>query len=141
MKRTRNILMTEMLASIIISLAIVTFYETEILSPGTLECDTNTEFLTVSIMEIMTICMIPLALRLFKFKKISTILQNTQEYGLLRLGSLRMAMLCIPLIANTLLYYIFGFNVAFGYMGIICLVCLIFIYPSMSRCETETNKK
>ena len=63
MKRTRNILMTEMLASIIISLAIVTLYETEILSPGTLECDTNTEFLTVSIMEIMTICMIPLALR------------------------------------------------------------------------------
>lgn len=141
MKRTRNILMTEMLASIIISLAIVTLYETGILSPGTLECDTNTEFMTVSMMEIITICMIPLALRLFKFKKIRTILEKTQEYGLLRWGSLRIAMLCVPLMANTLLYYLFGFNVAFGYMGIICLVCLIFIYPGMSRCETETNYK
>ena len=52
-----------------------------------------------------------------------------------------MAMLCVPMTANTLLYYLFGLNVAFGYMGMICLLCLVFIYPSTARCTAETNDK
>ena len=29
-------------------------------------------------------------------------------------------------------------NVAFGYMGIIGLLCLVFVFPSKTRCESET---
>ena len=139
MKRTRNILIAEMLVCVLITFATVTLFETEILIPGAFECDTNTEFILVSLMEIITICMLPLGLRLFKFKKISNILETTKEQGLLTWGSLRMMLVCIPMVANTLLYYLFGHNVAFGYMGIICLICLIFIIPTMSRCITETK--
>lgn len=141
MKKIRNILMCEMYACIAISVTIITLFETGMLIPGFFECDTTTEFLTVTFMEILTICMIPLALRLFKFKKISVALANDGGKGLTKWGSVRMMMLCVPMTANTLLYYLFGLNVAFGYMGIICLICLIFVYPSMSRCITETNNK
>ena len=139
MKKVRNILMCEMYACIAISVTIITLFETGTLIPGFFECDTTPEFLTVTFMEILTICMIPLALRLFKFKKISAALVNDGGKGLTKWGSVRMMMLCVPMAANTLLYYLFDKNVAFGYMAIICLVCLIFIYPSPSRCISETG--
>ena len=130
-----------MYAAVTVSLAAVALFETGVLTPGQLECGTNAEFLAESVMEILTICTIPLALRLFKFKKVSAALASGRERALLRWGGLRMAMLCVPMTANTLLYYLFGLNVAFGYMGMICLVCLVFIYPSTARCTAETNDK
>lgn len=131
--------MAELYASIIISLIVVVLYETEIFMPGILETDTNTEFMIVSLMEILTICMLPLALRLFKFKKISNAVTDEGAQGLARWGSVRIMMICLPMVINTLLYYLSGLNVAFGYMAIICLICVIFVYPSMSRCMAETN--
>ncbi len=139
MKRIKRILTAEMYASIAISLAIVALFETDVLLPGAFADNANAEFLTVSCMEIITICMIPLALRLFKFNKVSSELKSGHSQALAKWGSLRMAMLCVPMIVNTLMYYLFGFNVAFGYMGIICLICLPFIYPSTSRCINETG--
>ena len=49
-----------------------------------------------------------------------------------------MLMLCLPMVANTLLYYIY-MNVAFGYMAIILLLSLCFVLPTMARCEAEMN--
>lgn len=138
MRKTRNILVSEMYAYVIISLMIVVLHETETLLPGTLADDKSTEFLAVSLMELVTICTIPLALRLFRFKRISHTLKSTKEQGLKIWGSLRLAMICLPMMVNTLLYYVF-MNVAFGYMGIIGLICLLFIYPSTGRCVSETS--
>ncbi|MDO4160686.1 MAG: hypothetical protein Q4D41_09545 [Prevotellaceae bacterium] len=138
MNKTRNILMAEMLFSIAVSLIIVVLFETDTLLPGTFAADTNTEFLSVTMMEIITICAIPFALRLFKFKGVNRSLSADKERGLLVWGSVRMMGLCLPMMVNTLLYYLFSFNVAFGYMAIICLICLVFIYPSMRRCLAET---
>lgn len=136
MRKTKNILISEMYACVAISLITVVLYETETLLPGALADDKNTEFLAVSLMELATICMIPLALRLFKFKRINRSLKSRQ--GLKIWGSLRMMMICLPMMVNTLLYYVF-MNVAFGYMGIIGLICLLFIYPSKGRCFSETS--
>lgn len=141
MKRTKCILTVELFSSIAVSLAIVTLFETGLLLPGSLTGNTNAEFLTVSCMEIVTICMIPLSLRLFKFTRINKRLKADGHEALTKWGSLRMAMLCVPMMINTLMYYLFGLNVAFGYMGIICLVCLPFIYPSASRCVNEAGRE
>lgn len=139
MKQTKYILTAEMLGSVLISLIIIVLYESGALLPGSFSDNANTEFLAVTFMEIITICMIPLSLKLFKFKKISLSLKNDTNRGLTKWGTIRMAMLCVPMMVNTLCYYLFGFNVAFGYMGIIGLICLAFIFPSTSRCINETQ--
>ena len=41
-------------------------------------------------------------------------------------------MITVPLLMNTLLYYIF-MNTAFGYMALILLICLPFIYPATRK--------
>ena len=139
MEKTRKILATEMYASIALSIIIVALYETGVLLTSGFSTYSEVEFVFVSTMEIVTICMIPLALRLFKLKKIEASLLASNGHNLLIWGSIRMAMLCVPMTVNTLLYYLFDFNVAFGYMGIICLICLVFIYPSKTRCAQETG--
>ena len=140
MKKTRNTLMVIMLGSIAISLLMVILYETDTFMSGTYTGNKNAEFLTVSCMELLTICLIPLSLRLFKFKHIHTQLTTGGAPKLLAWGTLRMVMLCLPMIVNTLLYYLF-MNVTFGYMALIGLICLTFIYPNMQRCISETSEK
>lgn len=139
MKRVKNILAAEMLASLLVSLIIIVLYESGTLLAGYLQDNANAEFLSVTCMEIVTICMIPLSLKMFKWKKVSASLKNDDGRALIKWGTLRMAMICIPMMLNTLFYYLFGFNVTFGYMGIIGLICLAFIYPSTSRCVNETQ--
>lgn len=137
MKTTRTILIAEMLGCVLVSLAIVILYETDTLLPGGMSENGNAEFLLTSFMELFTIFLIPLALRLFKFDRIGQEISGNEK-GLLIWGSVRLGMLCIPMMINTLLYYWF-MNVAFGYMGIIGLICLIFIYPTTDRCLSESG--
>ena len=47
-------------------------------------------------------------------------------------------MLGVPLVANTDLYYM-SMNTAYGYMAIILLIVMPFVYPSKTRCEEETK--
>lgn len=68
-----------MYVSIALLLAITAIFETEMLLPGDLTASKNAEFLTVSLMEVITICLIPASLRLFKVKKISMKLQADPE--------------------------------------------------------------
>lgn len=140
MKRTKNILSAIMYVSIIIVLSIIAIFETETMLPGDLAASKSVEFLSVSLMEAITICLIPMALRLFRFNKIKMALQSAPEKKLLQWGSIRLAMLCIPMLSNTLLYYLF-MNVTFGYMAIVGLICLIFVNPTMARCTSETSNQ
>jgi len=126
--------------SIVITFAAVVLYEKDVLLAGSLATSDATEFVMVMTMEALTICLIPLALRLFKFDRIGKSLAEGKEKSLLRWGTLRMMMICVPLMANTLFYYLF-MNVAFGYMAIICLICLIFVNPTMGRCINETKSE
>lgn len=141
MKRIQTILTLEFWLPVALSLIIVVLYETEWLADGVWATDKSLEFVIATVMELLTICLIPLALRLFKFKHIHRQLHQAAEdvrwSSLLRYGSLRLNMLCLPLLVNTLLYYLF-MNVAFGYMAIILLLCLFFVYPSIARCVDDT---
>ena len=137
MKETQKILMTTFVASLGCALLLVVAGETNLLPTGILTEQKSAEFVVLSVMELLTICTIPLALRLFKFSAIRRRL--TDSNGLRRWALVRMLMLACLMIINVLLYYLF-MNPAFGYMGIIVFLCMFFIVPTLSRCENEITK-
>ncbi|MBR1427811.1 MAG: hypothetical protein IJ582_02115 [Prevotella sp.] len=125
---------------IVIALALVAFYETDLVLPGSLAGDTNSSFLLLTAMELYTVCVIPFSLYLFKIPKVHSALLSTPASSLLRYGRLRLLILGLGLVANTLLYYM-TLNVAFGYMAIIFLLVFPFVYPSKARCHAETTEE
>lgn len=139
MNKTRKILLLEFWVPIVVCLAIIVPYENDWLMVGPLGDDKVLEYHAAIVMELVTICLIPFSLRLFKFKKVKAAFQHTEpQKALQKWGSIRMLMLTVPMMVNCFLYYQF-MNVAFGYMGIIGLLCMIFVYPSQTRCKQETT--
>lgn len=132
---SRKTLLWEFWIPVIISLIIIVLYENEILLPGVWGTDKIADYYVAIAMELITICLIPLALRMFKFKKVQASVKKDSEHNYMRWASLRIVMLTLPMMVNAWLYYQF-MNVAFGYMGIIGLLCLVFIYPSKTRCNS-----
>ena len=63
---------------------------------------------------------------------------NRKEHALLVWGMLRMLMLCVPVISNLTLYYLF-LNPTFAYLALIHVISLMFVYPTMDRCVAETT--
>lgn len=138
MKETRNFLMTVFVGALVLTGLIVLVYETGGLESGAMAEKKEIEFITLTMMEIMTLAAIYLALRFFKMEKIRQDLVAHKEVALKKWGLLRMELLDVPLIANTL-FYEWYLNTTFGYMAIILLICQPFIYPSMARCLAETE--
>ena len=138
MKETKNQLMSVFVSGTVLPLMIVCIYETEVVVPGLLATDKQSEFLLTFLMELMTLGCAFLALRLFKFEKIHQELISGKAVALRKWGVVRLVMLLLPLWADTLLYYLY-MNTTFGYLGIILVLCLPFVYPSESRCEAETE--
>ncbi|MBO4314877.1 MAG: hypothetical protein J5867_02780 [Prevotella sp.] len=139
MKKVQKILMFFFCASIVLCLLMVLLFETNVFPTGLWAEKSNMEYMVLGIMELITLASIPLALRLFKFKKIHTKLVNNKEKALHKWGITRMRMLCFPMEINTLLYYLF-MHVAFGYLAIILFLCLFFIMPTMDRCLSEVEE-
>ena len=125
-------------APIVIALLLVVLYETEVILPGSIRMDANLNFLVLSLMEILTLAVIPAALYLFKMKRVHDQLIANPVPSMRRYGILRLLMLGVPLVANTDLYYM-SMNTAYGYMAIILLIVMPFVYPSKTRCEEETS--
>lgn len=143
MQKTRNILTIELVACIAVALLVIILFETGVIVPGIWHDCQSAVFVTAFVMELVTVCFIPLALYMFKIRKIHDLLAGDRDKAadeLLFWGSLRMAMLCVPMILDTLFYYVFGLSVSFGYMAIIFFLCLFMVYPSMGRCLSETRK-
>lgn len=139
MKRTHNILLATVCTAVAVALATVVLFESDVLPCGVLEDGRGgDEFVVLTFMELLTLCLIPVALRLMKFGRVARTLVSPE--ALLHWGSLRLAMLCVPMVANTLLYYLY-MNVAFGYMGIILLLTLAFVWPTEARCEAELRSE
>lgn len=134
--RTQRVLMCVFWSYIIITLFMAIAFETETLPTGVYATLKQTEFVISFGMELLTVCLIPLALRLFKFQKVHNDLLQRQETALMKWGQCRLAMLALPLFMNVFFYYLF-MNTTFGYMGIILLLCMPFVYPSMNRCRAE----
>ena len=132
MKKTVNILRTLFIASVGIAVVVAALYELDILPTGVLADRLQDEFLCTIAMELVTIVFIPIALRLFKTKDVEKRLDEGDIRTFKTWSIVRILMITVPLLMNTLLYYIF-MNTAFGYMAIILLICLPFIYPATRK--------
>ena len=131
--------MIQFAAAIGVSLLLVILFETGILPIGSLSQWLNAEFLCRCFMEVATLGGIWLALRLFKMAKVHTDLLRRKEQALRCWGTVRLAILGGLMVVNTLLYYIY-MQTTYGYMAIILLLCMPFVYPSMGRCLADVEE-
>ena len=122
-----------------LSLLCVVIYETNVLEAGSMADKKQDEFFALTVLELASLAGVVLALRLFKFKCIHNELVTQKAPALLKWGLMRLALLELPMLSNTFFYYMF-MNPAFGYMAIIQLLCLPFVYPSLNRCIAETEE-
>lgn len=121
-----------------LTLAFIVIFETELVGTGMLAYDKTADFFALTVMELLTLVAIFTALRMFKKSSIRHDLKINKEKSLLRWGLLRICILGIPMLANVLLYYLF-MNTTYGYMALIVVLCLPFVYPTLNRCLTETE--
>lgn len=143
MDKTRKVLLTELISSCIITLLIIAVYELNLILPGGWADAESSNMVTVQfLMQLLTLAAIPLALFLFKIGYVRSDLHTDESHvsrKLLFWGSVRMMMLCVPMILNTFFYYAFGDNVSFFYLAVILALSLFFVFPNKKRCEHECS--
>ncbi len=125
--------------SIVLAVLLAVLFETGLMPKAVWQDYASQEVMTRMIMELVTLAMIPLSLYLFKFGHVHADLLKRKEKALNLWGVLRLLMLLVPMIMNTLLYYMF-MQTTYGYMAIILLICLPFVYPSLGRCKADTEE-
>lgn len=96
-------------------------------------------YVVSTVMILATLALLPIVLRLFKMQRVHADLVRRRADALKKWGSLRVCILGGLLLLNTLLYYAFGFESSFGYLAIVTLLCMPFVYPTMDRCLTEVE--
>ena len=139
MKKVSKLLTLVFVSLVAVALVLVALYESGVLESGALADSKQTEFSAMAIMELTTLVAAFLGLRLFKFPKIHADLITHKEPAMLKWGMLRLLILEVPMVSNTYLYYLY-LNATFGYLAIILLLCLPFVFPSESRCVDETTE-
>lgn len=107
-------------------------FELDILPSGTLTGMPQEEFLATIVMELVTLVAIPVALRLFKTKNVEQSVEQGDEAAFRKWSVIRILLVTEPLLINTLCYYLF-MNTTFGYMALILLICIPFIYPASQK--------
>ena len=132
MNKTISLLRTVLIANVGVAVVIAALYELDILPSGMMAGRPQDEFLSTISMELITIVFIPVALRLFKTKDVEKRLEEGDIKAFRKWGLVRILMITLPLVLNTLLYYSF-MNTTFGYMALILLICLPFIYPASRK--------
>ena len=132
MNKTISLLRTVLIANVGVAVVIAALYELDILPSGMFTGRPQDEFLSTISMELITIVFIPVALRLFKTKDVEKRLEEGDIKAFRKWGLVRILMITVPLVLNTLLYYSF-MNTTFGYMALILLICLPFIYPASRK--------
>ena len=140
MKKVSKQLMVFYIVQIVMALVIIVLFETGELPVGVMAADKQSEFVLTALMEILSLGAAFLGLRLFKFQAIHRDLVSRKEPAMWKWGMTRLLILQVPMVINTLVYYIY-MNTTFGYLGIILLLCLPFVFPSLSRCLAETTEE
>lgn len=138
MKRIRNILMTVFCLQLLT--AGVLYFLGDWMNVDLAfvsNVDSQTLFIVSTLMILTTLASIPAGLRLFKFSKVASEIKMEGKPALLKWSIIRMVLIGDLLVINTMLYYFFGFEPAFGYLAIVCLLTMPFILPTMSRCKSE----
>ena len=138
MKKTRNILMTLFCGFLLIAALLYVggeFMQLDmaIWTDASREC----QFVCTTLMILITIGLLPLSLRLFKFPRINSYLLKHKSVALIRWGVIRLVIMGLLLVINTFMYYAFGYESTYGYLAIVTLLCMPCVVPTMKRCEAE----
>ena len=139
MKKTISLLRASFLLPMAVCLVLIALFENGVLLPGERAGLTVEEFYVLSAMELLAIVVVPTALYLFRISAVKRKLVTERETALLRLGLVRILMMALPMMANTLLYYIYMLP-SFGYLAIILFLSLSFVYPSAERCVGDITE-
>jgi len=139
-KKIRNILLVEFLLFTLLTAATVVLHENDIILSGALTGDKQSEFILLSVMEVLTLGFIPLSLKLLKIKYVRKNIAAAPYKNMLKWGLFRLCLIGLPAVINTIMYYSY-MNAAFGYLAIIGILCLFFIYPGTERCINEIEEK
>lgn len=140
MKKVSKQLMAFYIAQIALALVVVVLFELDVLPVGVMADDKQSDFIYTALMEIVSLGAAFLGLRLFKFKAIHDDLVKRQEKAMWKWGMARLIILEAPMVIDTLLYYIY-MNTTYGYLAIIMLLTLPFVFPSENRCIAETSEE
>ena len=140
MKKVSKQLMAFYIAQIALALVVVVLFELDVLPIGVMADDKQSDFIFTALMEIVSLGAAFLGLRLFKFKAIHDDLVKRQEKAMWKWGMARLIILEAPMVIDTLLYYIY-MNTTYGYLAIIMLLTLPFVFPSENRCIAETSEE
>ena len=128
------------IAQVLLALVFVVLFELDVLPVGIKANDKQSEFLLTALMELVSLGAAFLGLRLFKFSFVHNDLIRRQEPAMWKWGMARLLILEAPMVIDTLLYYIY-MNTTFGYLAIILLLCLPFVFPTLNRCLAETSEE
>ena len=140
MKKVSKQLTAFYIAQLALALVFIVLFELDVLPVGIMSEDKQSEFVLTALMEIVSLGAAFLGLRLFKFKAIHHDLVTREEKAMWKWGMIRLLILEAPMVIDTLLYYIY-LNTTFGYLAIILLLCLPFVFPSLNRCLAETSEE
>ena len=140
MKKVSKQLMAFYVAQLALVLLAVVVFELDLLPTGVMAEDKQSDFVLTALMEIVSLGAAFLGLRLFKFKAIHDSLVSLPEKFMWKWGMTRLLILEAPMVVNTLLYYIY-MNATYGYLAIILLLCLPFVFPTENRCIAETTEE
>ena len=143
MSRTRNILMALYWLTLIVAAGLYFCGEFLEVDMAWLSSDESrqTGIVVQMVMILLTLGLVPLALYLFKMKRVHALLMENPSAALLKWGIVRILTLGILLVCNTLLYYMYGFEPAFGYLAVMVMLTMPFVLPTMSRCKSETEEE
>ena len=140
MKSTRNYLAT--LFTLICILALGLYVGGEFLGMDIAvlsDVSDAVRFVLQTVSVLLSLAVVPLSLKLFTMPKVKADLLTRKAAALKKWGALRLMMLGVILIGNTLLYYMLAYEPAFGYLAIITALVMPFVVPTMKRCEAETS--
>ena len=136
MKSLAKRLKTLFYIGIALELLLIALYESNVLLEGAWCGNAEAEFIVMTLMQLVTVCAIPLALRLLKFSVVRQYVTSHGEQGLQKMSVFRMLLLFVPILLNSVFYYEFV-KAGFGYLAIILAISLVFIVPTQSRCASE----
>ena len=117
MKKIETLLKTEFYGSVLVAFALVVLFESDVLPAGWLLDGKEADFLWATLMQLLTIGGIPVAFALIR--------PGGGRGGYARWAVLRLRLLALPL-------------VAFGYLGIILFLSILFVRPTRQRFEKES---
>ena len=140
MRKTRNQLMT--LYCVLLTIAATLYICGEFLQLD-MVCFYNlsrgVKFVLPTLMILLTLALVPLALRLFKLRRVHQDLIERKEQALAHWGRLRLFVLGGLLVVNTFLYYAFGYEPTYGYLAVVVLLTMPFVLPTLNRCMSEVD--